>query len=678
MRKWRPIAVYVIRYLLLSASVMLLLFDSSSRAGEMETLSSPNGRVEVTVRLVDGEEGKQLVYSVRLNDRQVLDDSPLGLTFRRGRAVALGLSIESVERRSENSIWKPYWGKRSKVINDYNEMTLHLIESSADANGVSLAFRAYDNGVAFRYEIPESWGEFELQQEHTGFRFPNNAIVWAANYNGFHGPQESEFVRQKVSDLKPEPVYGCPILAKVAPNAWAAITEANLTDWAGMHFSRSDHTSRQVNAVLSPHPDEPTVAVRSLAPRRSPWRVILLAEQPAVLVESDLTRNLNEPPVGDFSWVKPGKSTWDPWWSGAYAPDADFEVGMNTASMKYFVDLAPMLGATYQIVDEGWYGDAFAPGARMKTWAGNPEADLTKVIPALDLPELIEYANSLGVRIVLWVHWQTVDAQMDEAFPLFEKWGVAGVKVDFMDRDDQEMVNFYHRVAKKAAEHHLIVDFHGAYKPTGVSRTYPNLIAREGVMGNEYNKWSDRVTPEHTVTVPFTRGSFGEMDFTPGGFRQKTPQTFRPQNSAPFVMGTRVHQLAMLVVFESAFQVICDSPYNYRSSPAGTDFVKLVPTTWDDTRCLHGEVGDAITVARCSGNVWYVGTMTDENPRTLQISLDFLGSGEYQAEIWADAYEATDYPDRLMKQMRTVTAVDTVEAVLAPGGGHVMRIAPVR
>jgi alpha-glucosidase len=654
---------------------LLFVFGSASAfASEAETINSPNGKVEVTVRQVD--EG--LVYSVRLDGRDVLVDAPLGLTFQRGRALAPGVTIESVTRGGGNATWKSVCGKRSEVVDHYQEMTLHLKEADEDSDELALVFRAYDDGAAFRYVVPEAWGEFELQTEQTGFRFPSDATVWAADFGGFHSPQESEFVRQPVSRLKPEPVYGCPLLARVSPNTWAAITEANLTDWAGMHFARSQDDPHQASAVLSPDPEDPSIAVRSAGLRHSPWRVIMLAERPAELVESDLVRNLNDPPSGDFSWVKPGKSTWDIWWSGEYAPEVDFELGMNTESMKYFVDLAPELGATYQLVDDGWYGESFAPGARMTTWAGNPEADLTRVIPEVDMPGLIAYARERGVRIILWMHWQTVDAQMDEAFAEFEKWGVAGVKIDFMDRDDQYVVNFYRRVAEKAAEHHLVVDFHGAYKPTGVSRTYPNLIVREGVLGNEYNKWSARITPGHTVTIPFTRGLLGEMDFTPGGFRQKTVETFRPQNSAPFVMGTRAHQLAMFVVYESPLTVICDSPYNYRSSPAGTDFIKEVPTTWDDTRCIHGEVGDFITVARRAADTWFVGSMTDENRRTLEIPLDFLGPGDYQAQIWADAYEAADYPDRLMKSTRTVTADDTLTAVLAPGGGHVMQIAPLR
>ncbi len=270
----------------------------------------------------------------------------------------------------------------------------------------------------------------------------------------------------------------------------------------------------------------------------------MLGDRPGELIESDIVQNLNDPAAIDISWIEPGRSAWDRWWSGSYAPEVDFEVGMNTATMKYFVDLAAEMGWEYQIVDAGWSGMTFPDTTGNTTGAAQrPTSDITKVNPALDLPELISYADSKGVKLFLWLFWTQSRDQMDEAFPLYEKWGIHGVKIDFMDRDDQEMVNFYHRTVKQAAEHHLLVDFHGAYKPTGWSRTYPNVITREGVLGNEYNKWSDRVTPDHCLTLPFTRGLLGEMDFTPGGFRQKTREAFEATDSAPSVMGTRTFQL---------------------------------------------------------------------------------------------------------------------------------------
>jgi alpha-glucosidase len=544
-----------------------------------------------------------------------------------------------------------------------------------------MVFRAYDDGIAFRYVLPKAWGAFELASENTDFHFSEDATVWAANYEGFHNSQEGEFKKMKLSELAAGQIYGCPLLAELSPTLWAACSEADLTDWAGMHFTPVPGESNTVRTILSPHPNDTNVVVSSTAQRSSPWRVFMVGDRPGVFIESDILENLNPSATFNAAWVKPGKSAWDIWWSGDYAPELDFKLGMDTRSMKYFVDLASEMGWQYQIVDWGWYGPAFAPGAKGTTWAVDPDGSITNIIPELDLPGLISYAKNKNVKLILWLHWGAVNKEMETAFPLYEKWGIAGVKIDFMDRDDQEIVQYYERVAKLAAQHHLLVDFHGAYKPTGWHRTYPNVITREGVMGNEYNKWSVRVTPEHTVTVPFTRGMLGGMDFTPGGFRQKTEQTFRVvggDSPGPFVMGTRVHQLAMLVVYESALQVLCDSPYSYRSSPAGTDFLKIVPTIWDDTKVIHGEVGELITIARRSGKEWYLGSMSGEQARKIEIPLAFLGPGKFEAEIWADAYEAADYPDRLMKQTRIVTASDTLPANLAAAGGYIARLKPVR
>jgi alpha-glucosidase len=664
-------------------SALLVLVATPTHAGDTEKLTSPDGTLQVTAaicrRADAGSTPDRLCYSISYRGKAVLLDSPLRLEFTSGRPWGTGLRIQNAARRSVDETWQRGYGKRKYVRNQYNEMTLELQETAAPNRRVQLVFRAYNEGAAFRYTLPKAWGAFELAAEQAAFHFPDDVTVWAANFGGFHSSQERAFRRMKLSQLAAGQVYGCPLLVEIAPSLWAACTEADLTDWAGMYFTSAQGESNTVRTVLSPHPDETNVVVRSTAPRSSPWRVVMVADRPGAFIESDILENLNPPAGFDASWVKPGKAAWDIWWCGGYAPELDFKLAMDTRSMEYFVDLAAEMGWQYQIVDWGWYGRAFAEGAQGTTWAPDRAGNITNIVPALDLHGLISYAHKKGVRLFLWLLWNQVDQQMDVAFPVYEKWGIAGVKIDFMDRDDQYMVNFYERVARRAAEHHLLVDFHGAFKPTGWHRTYPNVISREGVLGNEYNKWSTNVTPEHTVTIPFTRGMLGGMDFTPGGFRQKTVETFRAvggEAPGPFVMGTRVHQLAMLVVYESALQVLCDSPYNYHGSPAGTDFLKIVPTSWDDTRVVDGEVGNFVTIARRSGKEWYLGSMSGADARTLEIRLNFLGTGKYEAEIWADAYEAADYPDRLLKQTRTVTAADTLTAQLAAGGGYVVRLRP--
>ncbi|HVN79477.1 MAG TPA: glycoside hydrolase family 97 protein, partial [Terriglobia bacterium] len=564
--------------------------------------------------------------------------------------------------------WQTVVGK-SKVVADHcNELHLWLEEARPTRRQLEVLFRAYNDGVAFRYFLPEQQGvrDFRLTSERSEFHFAANHVAWAAQYGTYASSQEREFDRITLSQISPSSIIGLPMLIQAGEGAWVAITEAALEDWAGMYLAGAGTCPNAVVTSLSPRPDEPGVLVNSRAPRYSPWRVLMIGQRPGDLIESNLVLNLSEPcALADTSWIKPGKSAWDRWWSGDYAPDANFKIGMNTATMNYFTQFAADMGWEYVLVDWTWYGDPL-----------NPNADITKSIPEVDLPAIIKYAHDRNVKVLIWLRWNHVNRQMDQAFPLYEKWGISGVKIDFMDRDDQEMVNFYYRVVRKAAEHHLLVDFHGAYKPTGLRRTYPNLITREGVMGNEYNKWSTRITPEHKLTLPFTRMLAGPMDFTPGGFRNATKAAFRAQDTAPFVMGTRAQELGMLVVYESPLQVLCDSPYNYRGQP-GLEFYRLVPTTWDETKVLDGQVGEFIVMARKSGNRWFIGAMNDSKPRTVEVSLSSLGTGKYSLQYFADAQDAADFPDHVSIATREIATSEKLAIQMAPGGGYAGVLTPL-
>jgi alpha-glucosidase len=638
-------------------------------------VASPNGQVKVRLAIHDRLEpypaGSRLYYSVFVAGRPVILDSPLGLEFRNMPPLAVDLSIKEQSRQVVDETWQRVCGKSRQVRNHCNQLQILLEEAAAPVRRLELIVRAYDDGIAMRYSLPrqKSIGQFSLIAERTWFRFAGNHTVWAANYGGTVSAQESEFRQARLSDLSGDEVYGLPLLVQVDTQLWAAITEADLDDWAGMYLTRVPGSPNTLVTSLSPRQDDPTVCVKSQAPRSSPWRVILIGRRPGDLIESDLIDNLNPPcKIKDTSWIKPGRCAWDWWWCGKYAPDANSPLGPNTATMKYFIDFAASMGWEYQLVDWQWYGSPF-----------DPNTDITRSSPDIDIPDLVAYARNKGVRLWLWLFWEKADKQLDQALDLYEKWGIAGIKIDFMNRDDQDMVNFYHRVARKAAEHKLLVDFHGAYKPTGTGRTWPNQITREGVLGNEYNKWSNRVTPEHCLTLPFTRMLAGPMDFTPGGFRQGTASTFKVvggDTPAPMVMGTRCFQLAMMVVYDSPLQVLCDSPYAYRSSPAGLDLLKIVPTTWDQTEVLAGEVGQFITVARRSGEEWYVGSMANWSGHTQEISLDFLGTGAYDATIWSDAADANDHPENLVKEIRSVSHQDRISAQMAHGGGHVVHLRP--
>jgi len=646
----------------------------SACSADLPRLQSPDGNIRV-----EFENSEHFRYAVNFRGQLILKPSKLGLRFRDHGSMDGGLKVVGTEFRNNDSQWERVWG-RSKVVRDhYQELVIHLTNEAQDLR-MDVIARANNDGIAFRYHLPvqENMGEFNLTSDETEFAFASNHTVWAAQYGSFKSHQESEFNEMNLDDPRLREISGLPLLIEIQKDCWVAITEANLTDWAGMYVQRSADDDYTMKTVLSPYPDDPELLVRSEAPRYSPWRLIMIGDSPGDFIESDIIANLNERhALADVSWIKPGKSSWDWWWCNYYSPDVDFEMGSNNETMKHFIDLSAEMGWEYQLVDWHWYGPPFITKGTDRNHP-HPESRITTPNPDIDIPELVRYAAEKGVKILLWLEWNHADRQMEEAFPLYEKWGVAGVKVDFMQRDDQYAVNFYHRLVKLAAKHHLVVDFHGAYKPTGVSRTWPNLMTREGVLGNEYTKWSDRITPEHKVTIPFTRGILGEMDFTPGAFVNVMPKDFKVETEAPspMAMGTRCNQLAMMVVYESPLQVLCDAPYNYRSSPQGTDFLKIVPTTWDETKVLNADVGNFITTARKAGEEWYIGSMTDMEARKLTIPLDFLGEGSYRATIWKDAGNSEVDPTNLEKEVIDVDKTSVIEALLAPGGGHVVHIVP--
>ncbi len=543
----------------------------------------------------------------------------------------------------------------------------------ADARGRTLGVvvRAYDDGIALRYRLPlPAQGELQVKEDLTGFLFPRDYACWALNLGRFGTSHEGEYDPIAASKLRPMQLVELPLVCGTGEGtASFAITEADLDDYAGLYLSGRGDGRLGVEARLSPRLDTPQLAVRlprgEVAPagHLTPWRVLLLGDSPGALVESNLISSLNPPtPIADTSWIRPGKTAWD-WWSGGLAPDVA-DAGMNTATIKRYIDHAAALKLEYMLIDDGWYVGSTSNGHY------NADADITRPIPVLDLPAVIAYARERGVGIWLWAHWKSLAPRMDEVFARYRDMGIRGVKVDFMDRDDQEMVAFFHKMMRSAADHRLMLDLHGAYRPTGLNRTLPNFLTREGVLGAEYNKWSRRITPTHNVTLPFTRMLLGPMDYTPGGFRNMTPEQFQVSFNGPQVMGTRAHQLAMFVVYESGLQMVADSPDVYTDGKGGlapgADFLSLVPARWDETRVLAGEIGQYIVVGRRSGRDWYIGAMTNESPRTLQVPLDFLPAADYAATLWRDG----DAPaDVRREQLRIDAHNRTLELVLSGGGG---------
>lgn len=659
----------------LVASLTLLLCLAGAAYGRpregAHRLRSPNGRVELVFSL--NREGAP-TYSVSYKGRTVVTPSSLGLVFKVGGALSAGMGVTGVSRRANDSWYELVVGKAKRARDNYREMTVSLEERAGGRRRLRLVFRAYDDGAAFRYLIPEQPGmrEFEIVDERSEFRFGENHLSWPMRLRTFHSNYEQEFERAALDTILPGAKVGLPLVVEVAGGPYAAVVEADLEDYAGMYLHGLGGVKNALVSRLSPFGGrEEGSAVRGRAPHESPWRVLMLGDEPGRLVESTLLLSLNPPSVvRDPSWIRPGKAAWD-WWSGQVA-EGLARPGMNDATMKHYIDFASEMGLEYMLVDAGWY-------TKKPSWGDDADtkADITKSVPEIDLPGLVAYARRRKVGVIVWLHWVTARDQMDAAFPYYERIGVKGVKVDFMDRDDQEMVGFYHRILRRAAAHRLVVDLHGAYKPTGLARTYPNYLTQEGVLGAEYNKWSERVTATHNVTLPFTRMLVGPMDYTPGGFRNVTRAGFKPQDRLPSVMSTRAHQLAMYVVYESPLQMVSDHPGAYRGEP-GADFLRDVPASWDETRVLAGEIGRYIVVARRRGRDWFVGAMTNEEPRTLSLTLDFLGGGAHRLTQYADGTGADVDPKQVARSARSVRAGEKLTVRLAPSGGYAARVAPAR
>ena len=623
------------------------------------SVMSPHSLVEAKIGV-----GSQINYSIYFNGKPVVVNSEIRFEFKQAPPIGNDMIVLKTSFKDINETWTPVLKRTSTIQNNYRELTLQLQEKNFPRRMMNIVFRAFDDGVAFRTEFIGSGNnhEYVITDELVTFNFTADHTCWAVNHGSYRSSQENEYFKRKLSDINDQMIIGLPMTVKVADDCYAAITEANITDYAGIYLKQGhSKTGFSVRSNLAPLPNQPENGdkVKFKFPHKTPWRVIILGDTPGKLVESEIVMNLNEPcAIADPSWIKPGICAWDHWWSG--------EVKVDNETIKKYIDLASEMGWPYQLIDWQWYGQF-----------NKSEADITKVAPQLDMPGILAYAKNKNVKCWVWLYYTDVNrTDFDKACALYESWGIAGVKIDFMDSDDQEMVNWYHRIVKTAATHHLIVDFHGAYKPDGFRRTYPNLVTREGVLGNEYNKWSLRITPEHMVTLPFTRMLAGPMDFTPGGFLNRTPEKF--ENGTPAqVQGTRALQLAQFVVYDSPFTVACDHPDNYKGQ-VGTEFLKKVKTMWNDTKILNGQIGEYITSARRSGNEWFIGSMTNSETRTLEIKLDFLDAGKYKMVAFEDAPDAAINAEKVMRTSKTVVKGDVVKIRMAPGGGFAAWLEPVK
>lgn len=631
------------------------------------SVASPDDKVRFTLNITP----QAITYDVNYKKQPVITNSLLGFNFDSGE-FGSNLKTGKVQRKKIDETYKLIIGKVNTARDYCNQIIIPLQEKAEPGRLVNLIVRAYNDGVAFRYEFPEqrNWSSYVMYDEKTQFNLNGNPVALLMYLSGYVNSHEGIYNHIKYNKIEKKRLIEMPATFEFDNNIYLSITEAAIRNYAGMYLIKEND---KLAGKLSPRQGQEKIKVEvDSFPHHTPWRVISITDRVGGLLETNILTSLNEPcKIEDTSWIKPCRTTFT-WWNGNVVPDSTFSPGNNFDTNKYYIDFAARNGldahGIYGYAETPWYyDDNFNFG-----WAG-PNADITKPIPCLDMPRIVEYAKSKGVGIHLWVHWRPLYDKLEEAFALYEKWGVKGLMVDFMDRNDQEMIRIQEEILKCAARHHLFIQFHGSSKPSGLVRTYPNEFTREGTLNYEVCKWDTLVNADHDISIPFTRMLAGSTDYHLGGFRALSRSKFKIQYVNPYVMSTRCHMLAMYVVLENYLTSLCDTPQAYEGQP-GFEVLRTVPGTWDEIRVPLAEINKYVTVARRSGSDWWVGTLNNGTARTLQLKLDFLKEGEYQATIYTDAKNVDENANLLNKEVRQVTKKDTIELPLAIDGGSVIHI----
>jgi alpha-glucosidase len=621
---------------------------------------SPDSKISLTINV-----GTDIKWSATREGKEIINNSKIAMILANGKILGENEKVRKAAVSQLNDIIKPVVAnKKSEIIDNCNILIITF------SSGFSLQFRAYNDGVAYRFETSMK-DEITVKNEISDFIFPAGSHSWYPLETSFMSHNERTFIYSSLDTITNKHLASLPTLFQVN-GVDVLITESDIEDYPGMWLVGGG--SGKISGVWSKYPDtekqkgELDLLITSTkdyiaktnGARTFPWRVFVIAPSDIKLLESDMVYKLAPPnKIADTKWIKPGHVAWD-WWNANNIYGVDFRAGINNDTYKYYIDFASKNKIEYIILDAGWYDSS----------------NILKSIPDINIPELCHYAESKNVGVILWVAWKTFWDKMDEAVVLYEKWGVKGVKVDFMQRDDQKVVNFYLEAARKTAEHHLIIDFHGAYKPDGLGRTWPNALTREGVKGMENDKWSKDIDPDHDATIPFTRMVAGPMDYTPGAMVNMDKANFTPNYTRPESQGTRAHQVALYIIYESPLQMLSDSPSTYMKEQETTDFIVNIPTVWDDIIGIDGKVGDYLLLARRSGKEWFVGAITDWTSRDMDLDLSFLPAGNYSMEIFRDGINADRYAGDYKHLKTNVKSGDKMKIHLAPGGGWAARITP--
>ncbi len=655
-------------WLLLAAMCMAILRASCDAAALPLQVRSPDGKNSIELTGF-GAQSNGLAFKISRGGRPIIDITSFTVRLAEGGELSGAAMLENIERSKLDERFPLPWGKTKEVVNRCERATAHLTDRLGVKWDIDLV--AYDDGVAFRYRLPEPGKQFSLTGELGDVRFTGVPTLHYTAWDRFTNDHESEFHRDPLTGVR-GPLLDLPLLAVWPDGLAAGLTEARIRDFSSLYLEPdADSDSEVFHLRLSPPPGKTNACVIGRTPHASPWRVVLLGDSAGRLLENNLLVCLNDPPAGDFSWAKPGKTTWH-WWNGTLERGPSFVPGMNPETHKRYIDFCASNGIAFHAVisdTRPWHVQSAAG------FSPKPDTDIVTPRPELQLPEILKYARQRGVGIRLWLHWKSLAPRLEEAFQEYEDWGISGLMVDFLDRDDQEVVNFCERALESAARHKLHLQFHGSYKPSGEQRTWPNLFNRESVLNLEYLKWSKRCTPPHNVEAAYVRQLAGPLDYHTGGFHSISERAFVARDENPYVLGTRCHHLAMYVVYENPMPMVTDTPEAYEGQK-GFDFIVKVPTTWDESRFVTGVAGDYIVMARRHGATWYVGGMTDWTSRKLSVPLHFLAPGRYEARLYVDGSMNEAEPNAIRMEVKTVRLDTSLPISMAPGGGFTAIIAP--
>tara|TARA_X000000950_G_scaffold35695_2_gene38165 strand:- start:864 stop:2870 length:2007 start_codon:yes stop_codon:yes gene_type:complete len=652
-------------------SLFFALFFLGSANAQTLSLKSPNEKIKIEINTID-----QLSMTVFFEEKQIIKNTALGLKLGDGRVFGLSPKLKSSKVADINEITEITIPNKDKVVkNTFSQMTLNFRQN------YQVIFRAYDDGIAYRF-VDRDTRSKNVISEKMNLSLPEGATTYFAWEQSMYSNNERLYNNTSVSKLKEGDFCSLPVLFE-SQGIKFLFTETSVFDYPIMYLektARNNFSPKIPKFVLEAAPNEAFSPDRNQiitkeadyiaeisGKKAYPWRLFIISDQDATFVESNLVAQLSgKSKIEDPSWIKPGKVAWD-WWNANNITGVDFRAGINQETYKYYIDFAAENDIEYVILDEGW------TKSTTEIYESNPEIDIKK---------LIEYGRQKDVGIILWVLWKPLDDDTDGLLKLYSDWGAVGIKVDFMQRGDQYMVNSYERIAKVAAKYKLLVDYHGAFKPAGIERIWPNLVTYEGVMGNEQVKWQVRhfpysetpfpINPEHNLTIPFIRMAAGPMDYTPGAMTNvNNPRNMKANFIRPMTLGTRAHQVAMYTVFESPIQMLCDAPSVYKKEQETVNFIKQIPTTWDETHVLEAALSDYLVVARKKDEMWFLGAMTDDTKRSFDVKLSFLEPDTpYQVQVYRDGINADKNAIDYSFEIKQLDSNSTINIPMASGGGY--------